>query len=189
MNARPRSQDKLIHAALLLFAEKGFPTVTEEDLLKFAKVSRGILVYHFGNKQGVLEEILRLHYPCVSKIIPSDSLADLSAKERLVALVDSWILSLSTHPVWWKCYFGLIHHPESRIILEKDSFIIQTFNQYRSELESYFSEKKVEDIPTEILLFESIRTGLSIEFLTQPDTYPLAKAGRLWKEKFLSTPQ
>ena len=188
MNARPRSQDKLIDAALLLFAEKGFPAVNEENLLEFAKVSRGILVYHFGNKAGLLEEILRLHYPCVEKIIPSNSNAEEANPESLVNLIDSWVHSLTTHPTWWKCYFRLIQDQESRVILESDAFINKIFHQYRSELGAYFSLNKVKNVPIEVSLFESLRMGISIEYLNQPDTYPLESILQLWKEKFLPYP-
>ncbi|MEM9721096.1 MAG: TetR/AcrR family transcriptional regulator [Bacteroidota bacterium] len=52
MNARPRSQDKLVDTALELFAENGYPAVTEEDLLKASKVSREFSCITSGINRG-----------------------------------------------------------------------------------------------------------------------------------------
>ncbi|MEM6632745.1 MAG: TetR/AcrR family transcriptional regulator [Bacteroidota bacterium] len=187
MNARPRSQDKLVDTALELFAENGYPAVTEEDLLKASKVSRGILMYHFGNKSRLLEEIVRKHQTCIQETLPP-----LEKKEQLtvhvvspVDLIDCWTHSLQRYPTWWKCYFRLIQYPESRAIIEADPIYTEVVFQSRTYLQAYFTTQGVLNVPVEIALFQSFRTGISVEYLNRPKTFPLGEVVSVWKAKYL----
>ena len=50
------TREEIITAALELFAEKGFETVSVRDVTKRAKVNLASVSYHFGNKDGLIRE-------------------------------------------------------------------------------------------------------------------------------------
>jgi AcrR family transcriptional regulator len=52
-------QEKILHAALELFAREGFKTTSTSKVAKLAGVSEGLIFRHFGNKDGLLEAILK----------------------------------------------------------------------------------------------------------------------------------
>jgi len=50
------TREEIITAALELFSEKGFETVSVRDVTKKAKVNLASVSYHFGNKEGLIKE-------------------------------------------------------------------------------------------------------------------------------------
>lgn len=52
-------KDKIIDAAIDLFAEKGFTATSTAEIASQADVAQGTLFYHFKNKEGILCEVLR----------------------------------------------------------------------------------------------------------------------------------
>jgi len=51
-------KEKILQAALELFAEEGFKPTSTSKIAKRAGVSEGLIFRHFGNKDGLLEAIL-----------------------------------------------------------------------------------------------------------------------------------
>ena len=45
---------EIMEAALLLFMEKGYMHTTTQDIIDKVKISRGLLYYHFKNKEDIL---------------------------------------------------------------------------------------------------------------------------------------
>ncbi|MEQ9263002.1 MAG: helix-turn-helix domain-containing protein [Owenweeksia sp.] len=50
-------QEKILEAALKLFAEKGYTAVSTNKVARAAGVSEGLIFRHFANKEGLLEAI------------------------------------------------------------------------------------------------------------------------------------
>lgn len=51
-------QEKILQAALELFAKEGFNATSTSKVAKHAGVSEGLIFRHFGNKEGLLQAIL-----------------------------------------------------------------------------------------------------------------------------------
>ncbi|MCK5731155.1 MAG: helix-turn-helix transcriptional regulator [Draconibacterium sp.] len=51
-------QEKILQAALQLFAKEGFHATSTSKVAKLAGVSEGLIFRHFGNKEGLLHAIL-----------------------------------------------------------------------------------------------------------------------------------
>ena len=56
----PRS--RLLHCALLLFAEHGYDAIGVQRIVAAAGVTKPTLYHHFGNKRGLLEALLEAHF-------------------------------------------------------------------------------------------------------------------------------
>ena len=52
-------QEKILQAALQLFAKEGFHATSTSKVAKAAGVSEGLIFRHFGNKEGLLQAILK----------------------------------------------------------------------------------------------------------------------------------
>ncbi|MDR2697224.1 MAG: CerR family C-terminal domain-containing protein [Holophagales bacterium] len=70
----PQSQDqdqdsyqRLVEAALLAFAEKGFDGASVRQIAQSAKLNPAMIAYHFGNKEGLYEAALRWVHSDFSK--------------------------------------------------------------------------------------------------------------------------
>jgi len=51
-------QEKILQAALELFAKEGYHATSTSKVAKHAGVSEGLIFRHFGNKEGLLQAIL-----------------------------------------------------------------------------------------------------------------------------------
>ncbi|HSO87904.1 MAG TPA: helix-turn-helix domain-containing protein [Draconibacterium sp.] len=51
-------KEKILQAALQLFAKEGFYATSTSKIAKVAEVSEGLIFRHFGNKEGLLQTIL-----------------------------------------------------------------------------------------------------------------------------------
>lgn len=51
-------QEKILQAALQLFAQEGFHATSTNKVAKSAGVSEGLIFRHFGNKEGLLQAVL-----------------------------------------------------------------------------------------------------------------------------------
>lgn len=85
---------EIMDAAMLLFMEKGYTNATTQDIVDKVNISRGLLYYHFKNKEDILyclverysEKLLRdIH------VIVNDD--DKTAIEKIRAFIDATIIS------------------------------------------------------------------------------------------------
>jgi len=54
------TRDRLLKAAERLFAERGFTEVTVRDICRAARANVAAVNYHFGDKEGLYQEVLRI---------------------------------------------------------------------------------------------------------------------------------
>lgn len=85
---------EIMDVAMLLFMEKGYANTTTQDIVDKVNISRGLLYYHFKNKEDILyclverysEKLLRnIH------VIVNDD--DKTAIEKIRAFIDATIIS------------------------------------------------------------------------------------------------
>lgn len=62
-------QEKILQAALLLFAKEGYNATSTNKVAKAAGVSEGLIFRHFGNKEGLLQAILAFGAEKLKEII------------------------------------------------------------------------------------------------------------------------
>ncbi len=62
-------QEKILQAALQLFAKEGYNATSTSKVAKAAGVSEGLIFRHFGNKEGLLEAVLGIGTDKLNKII------------------------------------------------------------------------------------------------------------------------
>mgnify|MGYP000052052590 FL=1 len=85
---------EIMDASMLLFMEKGYANTTTQDIVDKVNISRGLLYYHFKNKEDILyclverysEKLLRE----IHVIINDD---DKTAIEKIRAFIDATIIS------------------------------------------------------------------------------------------------
>lgn len=94
------TKSKLLDAAISEFAERGYDAVTIRDIEVAADVQRGLLNYHFGDKEQLWKEAVdRLfrHYKSF-RAARSEVAKDLPATERLAFRVRAFIRFSAAHP-------------------------------------------------------------------------------------------
>lgn len=62
MNEATDNRQKILATALSLFARKGFDAVSTLEIANAAGITKPTMYYYFGSKEGLLSEILKVHY-------------------------------------------------------------------------------------------------------------------------------
>ncbi len=54
-NLKREKQDRFINASIKIFSEHGYQKASTDDIVKEARISKGLLFHYFGSKQGLYE--------------------------------------------------------------------------------------------------------------------------------------
>ena len=85
---------EIMDAAMLLFIEKGYTNTTTQDIVDKVNISRGLLYYHFKNKEDILYCLVEQYSDKLLKdihVIVYDE--DKTAIEKIRAFIDATIIS------------------------------------------------------------------------------------------------
>jgi TetR/AcrR family transcriptional regulator len=79
---------RLLDAASRLFAQKGYAATTVREIVEEAGVTKPVLYYYFGNKEGIYLELMRHALGHAEEVIESALESAGSARERIELLCD-----------------------------------------------------------------------------------------------------
>ena len=85
---------EFMDAAMLLFMEKGYANTTTQDIVDKVNISRGLLYYHFKNKEDILYYLVERYSEKLLRdihVIVNDD--DKTAIEKIRAFIDATIIS------------------------------------------------------------------------------------------------
>lgn len=87
-------QAEIMQAALSLFVEKGYINTTTQDIIDRVKISRGLLYYHFKNKEDILFRMIE-HYsePKVRTLSAVAYDKDKTAIQKMKLFIESTLIS------------------------------------------------------------------------------------------------
>ena len=111
------TRERILDAAELLFAQRGFYGISVRDITGAADVDVALASYHFGNKQGLLEAVFmrRAEDLNAERIARLDAVLAAAKGRRPPRIED--VIDAFTHPLLdrssrgspgWKSYFALI---------------------------------------------------------------------------------
>jgi AcrR family transcriptional regulator len=94
------TQTKLVDAATRTFSEQGFDGVSIRDLENAAEVQRGLLAYHFVDKEGLWKAAADRTFGLLQDEVSgrSEVLRDLPEQERVAATIRFYVRFCSRHP-------------------------------------------------------------------------------------------
>jgi TetR/AcrR family transcriptional regulator len=77
------ARERLLTAALALFNEKGYAATSVRELVAAAGVTKPVLYYYFGNKEGIYLELMQSSYGTFESLVQGISLEG-SARESII---------------------------------------------------------------------------------------------------------
>lgn len=84
---------EIMAAALSLFVEKGYLNTTTQDIIDKVNISRGLLYYHFKNKEDILYRLIeRYSEPMLRKLAKVAYDKDKSATEKMKMFIESTLI-------------------------------------------------------------------------------------------------
>jgi AcrR family transcriptional regulator len=114
------TKDKIVYAAMLLFAQKGYGSTSVADILQAAGVNAGSLYYFFPGKQDVLLAVLDAYLHGIHPMLLEPAWKGVTDPiERVFALLDRYRNHLETTECTYGCPIGSIalelHEPDPAV--------------------------------------------------------------------------
>jgi len=90
----------LISAGVPLFAEKGFDAVSVRDIEIAAEVKRGMMAYHFGDKETFWKAVADFTFEQIDaqRDLRLDMMKDISDREGLALMIRFYVRFYAQHP-------------------------------------------------------------------------------------------
>ena len=111
-----RTRERIVLAAMDVFAERGFRDATHETIAKAAGANKALINHHFGDKKTLYREVWKRLLDLASREHPvSGGLAEgASAPERLEAHVRSLLTRHYGEGVSWQIESRIVARPRTR---------------------------------------------------------------------------
>ncbi|MDP1990186.1 MAG: TetR/AcrR family transcriptional regulator [Syntrophales bacterium] len=81
-------REELMEAALRLFTQRGYSATTVRELVEAAGVTKPVLYYYFGSKEGLFLELMRTHFGRLEAVVDIYRKGEGSVRKRLTAMLD-----------------------------------------------------------------------------------------------------
>jgi AcrR family transcriptional regulator len=173
---REQSRERILTAALEVFAEKGFHSATISDITARAGVSRGLITYYFPGKQDLAEELLSRYLDGLMALTGVTGTPD----ERLAAMLDGVLGVVATALPVQQMALTLMLHPSTHPLFamveaRKDAQV----TVLEDTLRALFAERGAADPALEEVMFRSVLEGVIFKASVYRGQYPLERV-RAW---------
>lgn len=109
-NGDLKVRERLLQAAVELFARKGYATTSVNEIVAAAGVTKPILYYYFNNKEGIYIEILNDAYGSLDRLLDQTGEWEGTAIEKIRRIVvesfDLFLEKIDAARVVYMVYYG-----------------------------------------------------------------------------------
>ena len=168
---RSRSEERIMDAALELFATKGFTSTSISSIASKANISKGLIYNYFESKNDLLRRIV-IRAQDIGKDLFNEVIEDYeSPYDELKYLVLNVIEHFKTHTEYWRLLTALSFQQE---VMTEIADIIEQNSQWSIEKGAeIFQEMGAEDPMKEALFFGATLDGMMMHYLHLKDHYPI----------------
>ena len=169
-------QEKIVNAALKLFAEEGYKSTSTSKVAKEAGVSEGLIFRHFENKEGLLKAIIQLGEE-QANVMLADIVLESDPKELIRKYIDLTLnVSRDQDAVdFWKLQF--------KIKWELEMYGEHKIQAIQDALEKAFEKMKYNHPKEEANLLLTLMDGIATRFMLQ-ENYDLVGTISFLKNKY-----
>ncbi|WP_020392209.1 TetR/AcrR family transcriptional regulator [Kribbella catacumbae] len=167
---RERSRERILGAALEVFAEKGYEAASISDVTQRAEVSRGLVTYYFPNKLRLAAELLDRWLDGIGAILDLTGTAD----ERLAGIIDGTLMAtVLTLPIQ-RLAISLMLQPSTHpVFAEVESAKSVRVAQIEDAIRTIFAERGAPDPAIEEMLLRATLEGITVKLAIYPETFPV----------------
>ncbi len=178
---REKKKTLILDTALKLFATEGYHTTSISKIATKAKISKGLLYNYFKSKDDLIIEIVNTGMNKLMQSFDPDHDSKLTDEEFIFFIHENFrILENNLH--YWKLYFSIFTQPQVYDLV-KDN-VNNLINNLMFVLVSYYKRKGAEKPELEALLFGALMDGISLQYVMDPDNFPLDEVKQMIIEKY-----
>jgi AcrR family transcriptional regulator len=171
---REQSQRRILDAALMAFAERGYEGATISQIAERAGVARGLVSYYFPAKENLLQELLGQALDGILALTdPADG--EETPDQRLAGIIDRTLAAAAATIGVQRLVLCLMLQPATReIFVGVEAAKAASVEEFERRLQEIFAARGAEDPALEEVLFRSVLEGVIFKLAVYPETYPVA---------------
>lgn len=177
---REASRDKIMEAALELFAHKGYDATSITEIARKAGVSKGLLYHYFESKESVLLQMIEELNTGQDKMMERVYSDDPSQFMR--NLIEWFFTEMRENYAKWKLIMSLTMH------IEQFEFVsqlgIQKFEGFKTLFTDLLERMGWKDPESEAYLLGAIFDGIGIQYYVLKENYPLDTFEKVLIDKY-----
>jgi len=179
---RKSSRQKILDAALEVFAKEGYHSSTVSSIAKTAGISQGLLYNYFKSKEEVLHELMiGMMENLMGEFLPIKNYEKVTRKD-IVNFINVGIDLVLENPKYWKLYFSVFVQPDVlSMVMDK---MMKMAEPYMKGMTNYFKEKGEKDPVAMVRYFAAVMDGIQLHCMIDPKTFPAEKVKKLLIKQF-----
>ena len=178
---REERKQLIMDAALELFACEGYYPTSISSIAEKAGVSKGLMYNYFESKEALIKEIIFSGMEEMLGIFDPNKDGILT-EDEFVFFINEAFRMLTENLKFWKLYFAVIVQPPVLKLIDKR--IREISKPLEDVMIQYYKSHGVKDARTEAILFGSVVDGLAMNYIMNPDGFPVESAKEMTKNRF-----
>ncbi len=179
---RKESRQKIMDAALEVFAKQGYHSATVDAIAKTAGISKGLLYNYFKSKEDMLNELMIVMMEALMCEYMPVKPEEKFTKDDIINFINIGIDLVLEKPHYWKLYFSVALQPEvMNIVFAK---MMELGQPYMIGLTEYFREKGIENPEVMMRYFSAVMDGIQFHCMLDPKTFPAEEVKKLLIKQF-----
>lgn len=169
---RARGREKIVRAALRLFAEKGYHNTSIDQVAEKAKISKGNAYHYFESKEDLLKAVVingLSEFDTMMQVVESKA----SPEEKLETLINTSFDMFRMDMKFWKLYFSLVTQMNLPKSIKK--LLAPLLESYFVYVENLLTQMGVKDAAFESKIIGAMMDGLFLHYIMIGEGYPLAE--------------
>ena len=180
---RKSSKQKILNAALEVFANQGYHSATVDAIAKNAGISKGLMYNYFKSKDDVLHELMiGMMDALMCEFMPLEA-GKKFTKDDIENLINVGIDLVLEKPHFWKLYFSVFVQPEVMAIVYDR--MMEMAKPYMIGLTTYFKEKGIKDPEIMVRYFSAVMDGIQLHIMLDPKSFPAEEVKKLLIKQFV----
>jgi AcrR family transcriptional regulator len=175
---RSAKRKSIMNTALELFSEKGYYATSINDISEKAEISKGLTYNYFSSKEALLNDIVINGLEEITEIFDPNKDGFLT-EEEFDFFIDKIFDVLKKNIPFWRLYYSLLMKSEIVSIIRKP--MSNYMAPFLKTLTDYYKRHGKEDPKASAVFFVAVLDGISLNYITAPDLYPLSRIKKILK--------
>ncbi|WP_100221878.1 TetR/AcrR family transcriptional regulator [Anaerophaga thermohalophila] len=171
-NKKGDKRERIMKEALAIFANKGYHTSTIDEIARASGVAKGSVYNYFESKEILLRTLVFETLEETAEMMDPDHDGIVTVEEffGMIRKSKKWLVE---NRDFLRLYFSVITQPKVLKMLEKDLWEI--ISPYIEKMKTFFKEHGFSDPETEVRFFYALLDGIEINYVLDPENFPLDK--------------
>jgi AcrR family transcriptional regulator len=180
---RKSSKQKILDAALEVFAKQGYHSSTVESIAKTAGISKGLMYNYFKSKEDMLNELMiGMMEALMCELMPLKPGKKFTKKD-IINFISVGIDLVLEKPYYWKLYFSVAMQPEvMNIVFDK---MMELGQPYFIGITQYYKEKGIKNPEVMMRYLSAVMDGVQFHCMLDPKNFPAKEVKNLLIKQFV----